>query len=410
MNRNQSDRFQVKDVIHQVKTEELLELVLKLIDTNQEINQEVITYLDQKGYIKNDDHKKLTLDDFNEKFTEVIHILEDINSFGGGLREEEDLIFENMMTVLDLFRKEAIPHSYREECIEALMKQYLVGNSGFEDAIRDWVWDIAQDSRDWEIIIAYLKQSSSDYDKQVIMGIYRDILGDETVYEQMRMEHLEYGSDYYDYVQFLHKKGHQVKAVEVAKKGIEIGKGRRSELFDYLFTLYHEANNKKLALDTLCDKFISDPSFSLYQEILRYVDTEEQERIKKELYESIVPSRHSEVKAEIDLHEGNAKGVWDYVMSRSYNNYSLSNVNQYEAYLIKQYPQEMVDYFSQRVSYCIGMKSRKYYKIAAKNAVQIREIYESILLKPQLWDQYVKSILSQFANRPALYDEFDGIR
>lgn len=39
----------------------------------------------------------------------------------------------------------------------------------------------------------------------------------------MRMQQLTYGSDYWDYVQFLHRKGEVKKALDVAEQGLEKG-------------------------------------------------------------------------------------------------------------------------------------------------------------------------------------------
>lgn len=93
--------------------------------------------------------------------------------YGGGPEEEEGIVYEHMETILALLQDGHLSEDAREEMIHALMEQYLEGNSGFEDAIWEWVGQIASTETHWRTIVDYLEQTGHRYHQSLVLDIYR---------------------------------------------------------------------------------------------------------------------------------------------------------------------------------------------------------------------------------------------
>jgi hypothetical protein len=396
----------IRTILKRIPHDELLELVIRLIQSNKKAQEKALHFLENKGYLNDEELAQKHYNEYRGKFAEAIDIISEFNMYGGGPEDDEDRAYENMEQVLSLLEDGKLPDECREEMIHELMEQYLERNSGFGDAIWDWVERIACEEAHWRLVLSYLEQSNSKYDQSLMLDIYRYKLGDEETYEQMRIQQLTYGSDYWDYVQFLERKGEKKKALEIAEQGLEKGEGALSSLYEYVFQRYAQMGENEKALQLLKRYFQHHPSYELYKKALSYAHQSEKEAVREELYSFIRNHYHSSIKAEIDYKEGNSKELLHYVTgAASYAIYTRYPV--YERYLNEQHPLEMVAYYKEKAEAFISQKNRNAYRHAIEYIEEIRHVYIDILAQPEEWETYYTRVIVPYQNRlPAFLDEW----
>lgn len=188
----------IRAILKRVSHQDMIELMMGLIVLDKKAKERTFQFLEEKGYLNNEQIAQKYYHEYRDKFSETIDIISEFNMYGGGLQEEEYRAYENMEHILSLLEDGKLPDECRKEMIHELMEQYLEGNSGFDDDIWDWIEQIACEEEHWHLIISYLKRSNSTYDQSLMLKIYQHKLGNEDTYELMRMQQLTYGSDYWD--------------------------------------------------------------------------------------------------------------------------------------------------------------------------------------------------------------------
>lgn len=401
----------IRAILKRVSHRDMIELAMSLIALDKKAKERALQFLEGKGYLNDKQLAQKYYHEYRDKFAETIDIISEFNMYGGGPQEEEYRAYENMEHILSLLEDGKLPDECREEMIHELMEQYLEGNSGFDDVIWGWIEQIACEEEHWHLILSYLERSNSKYDQSLMLKIYRHKLGDEDTYELMRMQQLTYGSDYWDYVQFLHRKGEVKKALDIAEQGLEKGQGALDTLYEYVFRHYDQIGEKGKALQLLKRYFQHRPSYELYKKTISYAEKSEKEAVRKELYSFVSDPRYSSIKAEIDYQEGNSQELLRYVTrDASYAVYSRRIV--YERYLNERHPSEIIAYYKQKAEAFIAQKNRKAYRHALEYIKEIRHVYINILKQPKEWETYYQRVIVPYQSRlPAFLDEWKrGVR
>uniref|UniRef100_C5DA26 Uncharacterized protein n=1 Tax=Geobacillus sp. (strain WCH70) TaxID=471223 RepID=C5DA26_GEOSW len=400
----------IRAILKRVSHQDMIELMMGLIALDKKAKERALQFLEEKGYLNDEQLAQKYYHEYRDKFAETIDIISEFNMYGGGLQEEEYRAYENMEHILSLLEDGKLPDECREEMIHELMEQYLEGNSGFDDDIWDWIEQIACEEEHWHLILSYLERSNSKYDQSLMLKIYQHKLGDEDTYELMRMQQLTYGSDYWDYVQFLHRKGEVKKALDIAEQGLEKGQGALDTLYEYVFRHYDQIGEKGKALQLLKRYFQHRPSYELYKKTISYAEKSEKEAVRKELYSFVSDLRYSSIKAEIDYQEGNSQELLRYVTRDApYAVYSRHII--YERYLQESHPSEMIAYYKQKAEAFIAKKNRKAYRYAVEYIKEIRHVYINILKQPKEWETYYQRVIVPHQSRlPAFLDEWNKRR
>lgn len=397
----------IQKIVQRLSRDELLELALNLIRSDKRVQERALDFLERSGCLTATETAQKHNREYREKFAEAIGIIKEFNMYGGGPEEEEDIVYEHMETVLALLQDGYLPESAREEMIHALMEQYLEGNSGFEDAIWDWIGQIASTETHWRTIVDYLEPLGDRYYQSLILDIYRYKLGDTHTYEQRRAHQLRYGSDYAEYALFLEEKGDRDKALEIAEKGLKEGEGALDGLYAYLFKRYDEVGEKEKALQLLKQHFFHRPSHELYQQAIAYAPQNQKETVKQELYGWLESHPvHAFIKAKIDYTEGNNEALLHYVTKRL-RAFDYSSLSTYERYLNKHYPLEMIAHYKRIVESLLAERKRSAYRRAIGFMKEIEHVYTNILKEPNKWSFYFQSFIVPHQQRlPAFLDEW----
>lgn len=218
---------------------------------------------------------------------------------------------------------------------------------------------------------------------------------------------MEHGSDYYDLVDFWHKKGEVEKAVQIAKEGIEKCESGLDELLEYLFKYYKKRDYNK-ALDYLKKIYADQSHFENYKRLKKFSKAEDWDEIDKWCRNLLAKEKSFHELAHIDESNKDYDKVLAYVLSVPKNDWGDWNGYEKEEFakrMIGKYPKELLPFYKRKVDKQLNNMSRKSYRIAAGYAKEVKEIYCKRLNKKNEWAEYINAIRQQYAKRKALIDE-----
>ncbi|MEK6793082.1 MAG: hypothetical protein AABX95_04650 [Nanoarchaeota archaeon] len=358
------------DTLTNLTKGQLIEIINKTSDKNEFFKREIEKHLkENKSQFEQDNNysKYSTLWDESEE------IISKFNEYGGGPEDEEETPYNNLPKIVELFNNDKLDKETKKEFINNCFEQYYYGNSGFEDLLRDSVFEVCTTKEDWLFVIDKLKKGGSDYDNERIIGIYKDDLKDDETYLKLRMANLKSGMDYFDLVDYYNKKGKNEIAVNFAKEGIEKGFGRIIDLIDFLLEFYTKNDDYENLLKYKILSFRDSPTFEKYVGIRKSSDTKD----KKEVLDEIVnASGDNELKAEVNYFNKNYPPILEYLKSNQEADFIyITRFKEWAQKLEKYFSQDLIKIYLKKVQRILEFKISKEYSAAGYYLHRIKLIY-----------------------------------
>ena len=323
--------------------------------------------------------------EYSSLWGEAEEIISKFNEYGGGDEDDEEIVYDNLNKIVEIFQQEKLDEKTKIEFINNCFECYFWGNSGFDDLLRDGAFDVCNSEENWLLVIEKLRKSNSSYDQERIMDIYKDKLNDDDSYLKFRMGKLYYGMDYLDLVDYYIKKKNIEKAVKIAKEGIEKGEGRIIDLIEFLLKFYIKNKDYENSLKYYIQSFNEDPSFEEYKKIKQFCKKEDFKKVSKKLYELINDGRSREVKAEIDFYNEDYQLVFNYVKERELDFFYDGTLKNWAQKLEPHFPEEILSIYLNKVMRILEHKLSKEYPIAEYYIDRIRKIYLEIIHNEKEW-------------------------
>lgn len=443
--------FSIKDGLEGLSSNELIKLIMNLIQRERQVRLHVLEWLEEncatnkKASNLNKKSKAPKIHDelLFEYWHNAQRIISEFNDYGGGPEEEEEEAYEWLEKISDLIMGNKITPEAKHRFIDEAFIEYDAGNSGFDDGLMDLFFELCKEKDEWEFLVQKLNSGKSDWGKKLVMEIYRDHLKDDSRYLEERLKNLQYGMDYWDLVQYYIDKGNEELALEIAHKGIKHGKGRLTELYDYLIDHYlqlrdngrlesiaetamQRENDESYVLERLFT-FYKDDDYEKAKEklILVYKTTnhkkyfEEYKRMKNYLSESdwekIEPEIVNEAQKNnmhdylsICLQKGMKDIVIKTIISPPVNQWGYAGFSDFDIFaqkLEKEYPKEILEYYYNKAYARIPNGNRNTYKEAVKYLGKVKAIYLKHLKDEDSWTYMLSKLLMEFKKRPAFIDE-----
>ena len=364
-------------------------------------------------------------------------IIDNFNDYGGGSDYEEEESYDYIEKVCELFP--VLPWKTRQKIMDGMLTQYHYGNSGFDDALTDACFQMCREHDEWLYLAEKLLGYGRDWDKKLVMNIYKRI-GDSEAFLELRKSNLHYGMDYFELVEYFTEQGDSEKALFYAHKGLENGNGRISDLVSYLFEYYE--NRKDTAelekIMQICEHKKSECSFvsgrlyeyyktgSDYGNAKKYLLKEfdyvrnsgldiQYEKVKKYLNESDWQAVENKLFTDLKnrditgymnicLKKGLKQEVYDIITEKI----SLWG-NDYDFYADKlknDFPEKIIEYYF-RLALCHveNGANRKSYVASMKYFKKAKEIYLKILKDKPRWESKLAEIRERYKKRKAFMEE-----
>jgi hypothetical protein len=436
----------VEELCKDLKKEELVQLLTHLADQYADIDMAIMEwYASHKGLNKISRLPNKLLWEYWERAEEIIS---SFNDYGGGPEDLEYEADEYLEKIRELSQQYPLSFEEKRALMNKAFKQYAIGNSGFDDALIDFIYGMCDSDSDWKHVVKLLQKEPNSWHQKLIMGIYKDRLQQDEDYLALRMQSLEYGMDYWDLVQYYVSKRDMSKAVEIAQAGLEKGKGRITELVLFLFDHY-EKQKADRQIDALIERSlqqnqeiatISERAFDYFKKhkdyekaknyLLRMFRTS---YYGKEYYKSfhmlkdyLSAKDWAAVEDEL-LKIVKKENTTDY-LTICYENdmydeilevilrpqtqpfgYMQTSWDRFADKLAKRYPKEIVDYYWNKGVALIPNGNRARYKEAVTYFKKARDIYQKILKEHDVWKSRLEALKMRHKNKRAFLEEIRAV-
>lgn len=443
--------FSIKEHLESLNSDELIKLVMYLIQGGHQSRLHVLEWLDinsdkpqlTTNLKKKNKTQKIQDELLFEYWNNAQNIISEFNSYGGGTDEDEEEAYEWLEKISDLINEDKITPEAKYQFMDEAFVEYDAGNSGFDDGLMDLFFELCKEKEEWEYLVRKLDNRPSDWRKKLVMSIYKDHLNDNSKYLEERLKNLQYGMDYWDLVQYYIGKGKKELALQTAQKGIEQGKGRLTELYDYLIGHYSKMKDDN-ALELLSQTAMQNKNDVKYvlDKLFEYYKNHDYEKAKEKLLQSYTNNSHKKYfdvykrmksflsesdweKIEPEItNEAQNKNIYDYmniclhkgmkdiviniILSPPKNQWGYSIHSDFDSFaekLEKDYPKEILNYYYKKAYSRIPNGDRKTYKEAVKYLEKVKTIYSKYLKDADKWTQTLNNLQMEFRKRPAFIDE-----
>lgn len=336
-----------------------------------------------------------------------------------GTQQLESVIGLYAEAVAKLAQSSLEKQPYLDSLIDALTWE-MSGYGDVSDAIENAIATLATTAEDCQYIIAQLQKTEYARRAELIASFYLT-LGDEANYLRVRESHLQTEEQYLELAKYWQRKGEKKKYVATLEAGAShLLNNRRAQECTFDFLPLGSAVKSSELLHTLADYYELKHDRENLCRILMAVA--EYSGVTLELYQKIktvsvslgtwpvvepklldMAQRNPEPLAQIYLHEAD----WQAALELAHRQPHAERLQVLVAEGIKEYhPQESVKIYEQLVRHYIDLKSRDYYRTAARHADAIKSIYLDILKEPDIWRQYIDSLRQRYPRHQALQDEF----
>ena len=372
-------------------------------------------------------------------------IIDEFNTYGGGPEDKENECYDEIESLCQLIPE--LTWETRQEIMDGMLEQYHVGNSGFDDLLTDTCFKMCKERVEWIYLAEKLLEYDGRWDKKLAMDIYKTI-GDEKSFLDLRQKNLQYGTDYYELVDFFDKQGNVEKALSYAHKGLTKGEGRVDCLIKYLFDHY-EAKKDTDALEKIIQtcvhlkkelSLVYDRIFvyyktngdyesakkyilktfeyagnrgldKLYNKIKEYLNDSDWQAVCNKLFKEL-KKRDLTGYLNTCLNEGLKREVYNIITEKKpvLGAYSVFGVD-YDFFADKlkhDFPEEIREYFSKLA---VGLvesgagSNRKSYKQAVDYLYRVKEIYVQILNEKPRWEKFLAELKERYKKRKAFLEE-----
>ena len=394
-----------ESILKEFTKEQLISMINEVNNKNPSFKQEIEESIDKN---KSNFEAKNNYSEYNALLGETERIISDFDELGGGDEEDEQVVYDNLDNIASLFQQGKLNEKTKKEFIEACF-EYYGGNSGFDDILRDSIFEVCTSKEDWLFIIEGLKKSSSDYNAECIIHIYRDKLNDDETYLKLRMNKLHFGMDYFDIVEYYHRKGSIEKAIEIAKEGIGKGEGKRSDLIDFLLEFYTKKKDYENILKYKLLSFKEDSSLEKYKAIIKFCNKADSEKVLNELNKIITDSKDGELKAEINYFNKNYPLVLEYVKNSFRYYFYEDKFRAWAQKLEPHFPKDISKIYLNRVMHILEHKLAKEYSSTGYYLKRIKIISLNIEKNKKEWDVLLSSLKQKSIKLPSFQKMLQGV-
>ncbi|RSD34449.1 lipopolysaccharide assembly protein LapB [Methanohalophilus sp. WG1-DM] len=442
----------IQEIMKSLNNKQRCDLIEYLISNDPEVPYLILEWYKETLKLSEDSLQKESSEQLDnallmEYWGYAGYIISEFNEYGGGPEEKEETAYYWLDKLSELIEEGNISHEAKISFMDSAFIEYNKYNSGFEDSLTEIFFELCQTEEEWRYLIAKLNKNPSDWNKNLIIEILRYHLNDNDAYLEFRSKNLEYGIDYYQLACFYVEHNNIKKAVETAEEGLLKGKGRLTELFEFLFDhfaeigdivnverivhiaverredekemlnklfdYYRSQGNYGKAKDALLRSFAYDGGnkYKEYRKIKSYLKIEDWNKIEPSIFESL-RDRNVIAYLHVCMDKGMKNQVMDMLINRLENpqlRFRSDELDDFADQLKDEFPKRVIEYYWQK-AYCnIPGGNRKTYRIANTYLDKAKEIYIDILKERSMWDERLNALKFEFKNRPAFLEEISNL-
>lgn len=312
----------------------------------------------------------------------------------------------------------SLKHTEKKIYIDFLVKAFAWEMSGYgeiTEAIKQAIDTIAESSEDYHYVIDYLKTlKNEDENSDDLIAEYYLKLHEDENYLKIRMHRLITEEHYLELAKYWKEKGDEkkhretlegwvIKLYEEQEADEYFSSNTKNGVLQKLLELYiKQKDDKNIHRILMATATYNKKGLDLYKQLQSVANRLGNWEETKQSFISL--SKDDEYTlAEIYIYEKDyqtaIKLAQEHVTYHAVANHVAENIQH-------DFPKEAIFLYEKIIQEYIDHKSRSDYREAAIYAKKVKAIYESILKDPISWQKYLSDIRLRYGQFRALQDEF----
>lgn len=360
----------------------------------------------------------LASNQFKSVFAISTALLEEITEafqYGDDSNGDLGYFVDAAMELLSKLTQNKIPEALRKEIIEYCISSFK------QDLFKGWDWhlgmlnlasNLIKEEADADIILSCLDTVSSEYEIEYAQVFKLELLRrfKEDEVEKYINQHLSNHLIRKNEIELAFEKEDFKRVIKLSKDGIKINENNKPGLikvwYNWLLKVAQAQKNTSniivYARILLIDNFYPEQDY--YQILKDHIETEDWHSFLEEIIEEITPKTawtYTDLIREIYIKEA----WWDRLFLLLKQNTSLSNIEQNEPYLAKDFSPELINLYSESITeYIEENVGRKYYKTACRYLRRMKKLGGNDQV-----EDLVKFFQKQYPRRKALIEELNNV-
>lgn len=344
-----------------------------------------------------------------EEMTEAIQFSDDSNGSIGGIIDSS---YEMLYDIASKNISDDIKTELFNYCITAFEKRLFDGWD-WHTGILNIAYEITDNENEADIIIKCLDTVNGEYERERAQSFKLDIISkykDKKEVQKFIDRHITNSSIRNAEIEKSIKNKDFEKAIKLCKGGIEYDKKDKPGLvknwYNWLLKIAQSQNNKSKIIEYSRFLFIDNfhPEQDYYQLLKQEIEPNKWKDFLEEIIKEITPKggwRYDELVRKIYINEK----WWDRLFFLLKENTSLENIENNEKYLSKDYSQELIQLYSDRlVKYVERFMGRNHYQTACRYLRRMKKLGGN-----EKVNELIEYFIKTYSKRKALLDELSRV-
>ena len=397
----------LKSMLKAATREDLIALLLEIAGENLTIRRHCIDYL--KGTVKIDlsTHRSAESSAALTLWYEVEPELSELDEYGGADYDTIDAVDEVLHQLMEVLEELTLDEEDREDLLDEVISYIKSGNAGMDDILYDIAYATCKNDGDLRELAKRFENLDQHWPLEHARQIYRRI-GDRKQYLELRNKRLHYGMDYYDLVAFYWENGEKIKAVETARKGMELAEGRMDELRIFLADRAKEDGDREAYLEYIFAQRTDYLTLSSYKELEKECRKGEWEKYEGKIIDLLEKNFNIQA-VKIYMYRKEYEMALRYFkppFRSTYHIFGESELFSIAKRLEVLFPEEILAFYRSSVGNLNVSASRKIYAQNALGIMRVQRVLVEVMKRPEEWKACALKIKSNNAKRPAFQEEF----
>lgn len=397
----------LKSMLKAATREDLIALLLEIAGDNLTIRRHCIDYL--KGTVKIDlsTHRSAESSAALTLWYEVEPELSELDEYGGADYDTIDAVDEVLHQLMEVLEELTLDEEDREDLLDEVISYIKSGNAGMDDILYDIAYATCKNDGDLRELAKRFENLDQHWPLEHARQIYRRIR-DRKQYLELRNKRLHYGMDYYDLVAFYWENGEKIKAVETARKGMELAEGRMDELRMFLADRAKEDGDREAYLEYIFAQRTDYLTLSSYKELEKECRKGEWEKYEGKIIDLLEKNFNIQA-VKIYMYRKEYEMALRYFkppFRSTYHVFGESELFSIAKRLEVLFPEEILAFYRSSVGNLNVSASRKIYAQNALGIMRVRRVLVEVMKRPEEWKAYALKIKSNNSKRPAFQEEF----
>lgn len=344
-----------------------------------------------------------------EEMTEAIQFSDDSNGSIGGIIDSS---YEMLYDIASKNISDDIKTELFNYCITAFEKRLFDGWD-WHTGILNIAYEITDNENEADIIIKCLDTVNGEYERERAQSFKLDIISkykDKKEVQKFIDRHITNSSIRNAEIEKSIKNKDFEKAIKLCKGGIEYDKKDKPGLvknwYNWLLKIAQSQNNKSKIIEYSRFLFIDNfhPEQDYYQLLKQEIEPNKWKDFLEEIIKEITPKegwKYNGLVRKIYINEK----WWDRLFFLLKENTSLENIENNEKYLSKDYSQELIQLYSDRlVKYVERFMGRNHYQTACRYLRRMKKLGGN-----EKVNELIEYFIKTYSKRKALLDELSRV-